>query len=160
MLLFSLPLRFGCKYAWLTTGILEGCIFPNTPNAVICPIFVVKECGSSLLVLYNYNPVFSVSVVFSYRNNPKYLSFLSQVQELTKQWASRWKEIHNILRVGNLHTLINTLYIFLSNMNFRKWCFDALTHIDHKIYTYSWTGALIWCYSALTACLLLTQNPL
>lgn len=73
---------------------------------------MIKECDNSLPVLYNHNPVFSVSVflvcIFSYGNNPKYLSFISQVQELTKQWASRWKEIHNILRVGNLHTIINT----------------------------------------------------
>lgn len=55
---FSLPLRFGCKYAWLATGILECCIYPNTQNAVFCPIY----CYERMWRLHNKHFIFSVSV--------------------------------------------------------------------------------------------------
>jgi len=53
MLHFSLPLRFGCKYAWLATGILECCFYPNTQNVVFCPIY----CDERMLQLYIHSPV-------------------------------------------------------------------------------------------------------
>lgn len=122
MLLFSLLFRFWCKYAhnW-------DFVFPNTQNAVICTIFVMKECGTYLLVLYNHKPVF-----FWYLYFESVFSLMEIIQRISlfflrfRSWQNSGlvvgkKSIIFLGLVTYIHLLIN-LYIFISNMNFRKWC--------------------------------------